>query len=68
MGTMEGNSKTGQANAVEQIKRFEKILIDHQANRFEFKITIEDDGKHHESAWARRLPSALNYMFPLNPN
>jgi len=30
-------------------------------------LIVEEDAMHNEDAWARRLPAALKFLFPLSP-
>ena len=64
MGTQEGESPDGQSKAVEQTKQLVDLLQTHHRDRYDVKMMIDPDAKHHESAWANRLPAALEFLFP----
>ena len=64
MGTLEGKSPDGQSKAVEQTKKLVELLQIHHQDRYLVQMMIEPEAKHNESAWANRLPAALEFLFP----
>ena len=64
IGTQEGKTPEGQAEAVEHTKKLTAALRQNHSHRIELHSTIEPDAKHQESAWAGRLPAALEFLFP----
>jgi len=64
MGSQEGDTAAGQARAVEQTKALAILIEKNFPRRFLIHTMIDPDAKHHESAWARRLPLALDFLFP----
>jgi len=64
MGTLEGKSPDGQTKAVEQTKKLVELLQTHYQDRYLVEMMIEPEAQHNESAWANRLPAALEFLFP----
>lgn len=64
MGTQEGKSPDGQSKAVEQMQQLVELLRTHHQDRYDVQMMIEPEAKHNESAWAHRLPAALEFLFP----
>jgi predicted alpha/beta superfamily hydrolase len=63
IGTREGKSDRGQVQAVEQTEQLAEVLEQHYRERIEVRTMIDSEAKHHEAAWARRLPLALEFLF-----
>lgn len=63
IGTLEGASAEGQSKAVAHTEQLAKLLKQNFPDRFTVQTQIESDAKHHEAAWARRLPNALEFLF-----
>ena len=63
IGTREGKSDRGQVQAVEQTEQLAEALKQHHRERIEVRTMIDSEAKHHEAAWARRLPTALEFLF-----
>lgn len=63
IGTREGKSDRGQVQAVEQTEQLAETLKRHHRERIEVRTMIDSEAKHHEAAWARRLPIALEFLF-----
>jgi pullulanase len=63
IGTREGKSDRGQVQAVEQTEQLAEALEQHHRERIEVRTMIDSEAKHHEAAWARRLPIALEFLF-----
>lgn len=58
----------GNAEAVDGVRRIADIL--HRAGlreREQVKVVVEECAVHSEAAWARRLPSALEFLFRSGP-
>lgn len=71
MGTKEGDKQSTQVRAVEQTRELTVLIEKKFPKRFTLKTMIEPDAQHNESAWARRLPLALDFIFsvsPINPS
>jgi predicted alpha/beta superfamily hydrolase len=64
IGTQEGKTPESQAKAVELTKQLHEQVQQNHAHRMDIRTTIDPEARHHESAWARRLPSALEFLFP----
>ena len=43
----------------------ERHLLELGVSRDQVKVVVEEGGTHYETAWARRLPSALEWLFGL---
>jgi predicted alpha/beta superfamily hydrolase len=67
MGTEEGDSVNTQERNVARVQSFVQLLDSNFAQRFDKQLTIAPKAKHHESAWASRLPDALEFIFPPSP-
>ncbi|MCY3004894.1 MAG: alpha/beta hydrolase-fold protein [Planctomycetota bacterium] len=63
IGTAEGKSNRGQVQAVEQTEQLAKAIEQYHSERIEVRTMIDSEAKHHEAAWARRLPIALEFLF-----
>jgi predicted alpha/beta superfamily hydrolase len=63
IGTREGKSDRGQVQAVEQTEQLAEALEQHHRERIEVRTMVDSEAKHHEAAWARRLPLALEFLF-----
>jgi predicted alpha/beta superfamily hydrolase len=70
MGTREGrrlqdDDRNGTDDMVDHLRRFTSVLRSRVLRPDEQIRVVEDEGGvHHESAWARRLPGALEFLFP----
>jgi len=53
----------GNAEAVDGVQRLARILKQHGMDGSQVQTTISPCAQHHESAWARRLPGALQFLF-----
>jgi hypothetical protein len=40
------------------------LIQQHHSHRFNVRFLLDQDAKHNESAWAKRLPSVLEFLFP----
>ena len=54
----------GELLATEQAKELTSLIQQHHSHRFDIGFLIDQDAKHNESAWAKRLPAALEFLFP----
>jgi hypothetical protein len=48
---------------VDDVRELAAILGRAGLNEKRLRVRIEDGASHHESAWARRLPEALAFLF-----
>jgi predicted alpha/beta superfamily hydrolase len=66
-GTAEAGSPDRDRSVVDDVRElasiFRRVGLDEQRLRLE----IEEGGTHHESAWARRFPEALTFLFGVPP-
>jgi len=62
-GTAESGREDLNRSMVDDVRELAGIL--HRAGLGEnrMKLVIEEGGTHHESAWARRFPEALSFLF-----
>jgi predicted alpha/beta superfamily hydrolase len=62
-----GTAETGNADkdrsVVDDIRELNAILNRAGLNEDRLRLVIEDGGTHHESAWARRFPDALRFLY-----
>ena len=66
MGTKEGDKQTTQLLAVEQAKELKVLIEKNFPERYTTHTMIDPDAQHNESAWARRLPAALDFIFSIS--
>ena len=63
IGTAEAGQKDRDQSAVDDVRElaaiFRRAGLDHKR----FQLTVEEGATHHESAWARRFPQALAFLF-----
>lgn len=64
MGTAEGGSQAVRDQNAERGRRFQRLLEQLPSEPAEHHFELEADAIHHESAWARRLPAVLKFLFP----
>ena len=62
-GTAEAGRKDRDQSVVDDVRELAGILRRAGLDDKRLKVTIEDGATHHESAWARRLPEALTFLF-----
>ena len=73
MGSLEGRRTqdmdgNGVDDSIDDLRALGRVLRRRVPRPEEALRLVEDDGGiHHESAWARRLPGALEFLFP-GPN
>jgi predicted alpha/beta superfamily hydrolase len=63
MGTQEVGHEEKDAKIVEDVRELEAILRAAGLDEQGLKVRIEEGAMHHESAWAVRLPEALEFLY-----
>lgn len=63
IGTNEAGRADKNQSPVEDVREFAAILRRAGLDEQRLLLAIEADAKHHESAWARRFPEALTFLF-----
>ena len=64
IGQQEGKNESTQRETVERVQRFESVLRGALAKTIDARLVIDPEGQHNESAWAKRLPDALQFVMP----
>jgi predicted alpha/beta superfamily hydrolase len=62
-GTSEVGRKDRDQSVVDDVREMAGILRRAGLDEKRLRLVIEDGGTHHESAWARRFPEALAFLF-----
>jgi predicted alpha/beta superfamily hydrolase len=62
-GTAEVGRTDRDQSVVDDVRELAAILRRAGLDDARLRLTIEDGGTHHESAWARRFPEALTFLF-----
>jgi enterochelin esterase-like enzyme len=62
-GTNELGRKDRNQSVVDDVRELAAILRRSGLEEDRLRLVIEDGGTHHESAWARRFPEALAFLF-----
>jgi predicted alpha/beta superfamily hydrolase len=62
-GTNELGRKDRNQSVVDDVRELAAILRRSGLEEGRLRLVIEDGGTHHESAWARRFPEALAFLF-----
>jgi predicted alpha/beta superfamily hydrolase len=62
-GTAEAGRADRNQSVVDDVRELAGILGRAGLNEKRLRVVIEDDASHHESAWARRFPEALAFLF-----
>jgi len=62
-GTAEVGRRDRDQSVVDDVREFAGILRRAGLDDQRLMVEIEDGGTHHESAWARRFPHALEFLF-----
>src|SRR5271157_338547 len=65
-GTSEMGREDRNQSVVDDVRELAAILRRAGLDGKRLKLVIEDGGTHHESAWARRFPEALTFLFGSN--
>ena len=63
VGTAEAGRPERNQSTVDDVRELAGILVRAGLNEGRLHVVIEDDATHHESAWARRFPEALAFLF-----
>jgi predicted alpha/beta superfamily hydrolase len=62
-GTHETGNAEKDAKIVSDVRELESILRGAGLNDPQLRVRIDDGATHHESAWAARLPEALEFLY-----
>lgn len=62
-GTAEAGRADRDQSMVDDVREFAAILRRAGLDDNRLRLTIEEGATHHESAWARRFPEALSFLF-----
>jgi predicted alpha/beta superfamily hydrolase len=62
-GTAEAGRPDRNQSMVDDVRELAAILGRAGLNQSRLRVMIEDGATHHESAWARRFPEALTFLF-----
>jgi predicted alpha/beta superfamily hydrolase len=62
-GTNEVGRKERDQSVVDDVRELAAILQRGGLDEQRLRLVIEEGGTHHESAWARRFPAALGFLF-----
>ena len=62
-GTAEAGRADRDQSMVDDVREFAAILGRAGLDDQRLRLTIEEGATHHESAWARRFPEALSFLF-----
>ena len=65
-GTAEAGRADRDRSVVDDVRELAGIFRRGGLDERRFRLVIEDGGTHHESAWARRFPEALAFLFGMN--
>ena len=63
IGTAETGNPDRDRSTVDDVREFDAILRRRGLDEHRLRLVIEEGGTHHESAWARRFPEALRFLF-----
>jgi len=64
VGTRETGDAADDREAVAGVTRFGETLQQAGLDRRRLLVVVEEGGTHREDAWARRLPRALEFLYP----
>jgi predicted alpha/beta superfamily hydrolase len=62
-GTAEAGREDRDQSMVDDVRELAAILRRGGLSDQRFRLMVEQDATHHESAWARRFPAALSFLF-----
>lgn len=62
-GTAEAGTPDRDRSVVDDVRELASILRRSGLSERRLRLVIEEGGTHHESAWARRFPEALAFLF-----
>jgi len=63
VGTSETGRRERDQSVVDDVRELAGILRRAGLDQKRLRLVIEEGGTHHESAWARRFPEALTFLF-----
>jgi len=63
IGTAEAGRKDRDQSTVDDVRELAAIFRRAGLDQKRLKVTVEEGATHHESAWARRFPEALSFLF-----
>jgi predicted alpha/beta superfamily hydrolase len=63
IGTAEAGRPDRNQSTVDDVRELARTLARTGLDETRLRLVIENDGTHHESAWARRFPEALAFLF-----
>ncbi|HEY7462588.1 MAG TPA: alpha/beta hydrolase-fold protein [Gemmatimonadota bacterium] len=63
VGTNETGREASNSAAVERVRHLETTLSAAGLGPDRLRVMVEEDGTHSETAWARRLPPALRFLY-----
>lgn len=63
IGTAETGKPERDRSTVDDVRELNAILRRAGLDDKRLRLVVEDGGTHHESAWARRFPDALRFLF-----
>ena len=63
VGTTETSRADRNEETVENVRKLESILRRTGLGPRRLRVVVEEGGAHSESAWARRLPTALEFLY-----
>ena len=63
IGTAEAGNEARDRSTVDDVRELSEILRRAGLDDKRLALLIEDGATHHESAWARRFPNALTFLF-----
>jgi pullulanase len=62
---MRDADNTGVDDAIDDLRVMRRVMLGQGFVEGEDLLVVEDEGaRHHETAWATRLPGALRFLFP----
>jgi predicted alpha/beta superfamily hydrolase len=62
-GTAEIGNAEKDRSVVDDVRELQAILSSRGLDDHRLRLMIEEGGTHHESAWARRFPEALSFLY-----
>jgi predicted alpha/beta superfamily hydrolase len=63
VGTAEAGSEEKNRSVVDDVRELTAILQRAGLDEKRLRLVVEDGAPHHESAWARRFPDALRFLY-----
>lgn len=62
-GTAEAGKPDRDRSMVDDVQELASVIRRNESDDRQLRLVIEQGATHHESAWARRLPKALSFLF-----